>query len=58
MVNLNFDRFNKIQKQHKSTYIGTEDQYQKGKNDPNYNNQMNTDKHPGATGRDIPSSKE
>ncbi|WP_409302370.1 hypothetical protein [Peribacillus sp. SCS-155] len=59
MVNVDKTKFNKIQQEHKSEYIGTREQYpRRGKNDPGYNNQMNTDKHPGATGRDFPSENE
>lgn len=52
MVNLNFDKFKKVQQEHKGVYLGGDNQ-QYGKNDPEYNNQDNTDKAVGATGRNI-----
>ncbi|WP_157273152.1 hypothetical protein [Neobacillus bataviensis] len=53
MVNLDFEKFRKIQNEHKAEYIGSDKNKQPGFNDPEYNNQDNTDKSPGATGRDI-----
>ncbi|RFU62082.1 hypothetical protein [Peribacillus glennii] len=58
MVNLNFDKFNRIQKNHKSRYIGGDQSQQQGVNDHKYNDNQHTDKKPGVTGRDIPSGKE
>jgi hypothetical protein len=52
MVNMNFDKFNSIQQKHKSRYIGGDKSQQQGINDPEYNDNQNTDKSPGATGRD------
>lgn len=53
MVNLNFHKFNKLQKQHKSSYIGSDKEQKTGVNDSKYNNQFDTDKAIGATGRDV-----
>ncbi|PLT33756.1 hypothetical protein [Bacillus sp. V5-8f] len=58
MVNMDFDKFNRIQKSHKSRYIGGVESEEQGVNDHRYNTNENTDKKPGATGRDIPSGKE
>ncbi|MEH7253643.1 MULTISPECIES: hypothetical protein [Bacillaceae] len=52
MVNVNFKKFKKVQQEHKSTYLGGDNQPY-GVNDPEYNNQDNTDKSVGATGRNI-----
>jgi hypothetical protein len=52
LVNENWDEFNKIQQKHRASYLGNEKQ-KPGLNDPEYNNQDNTDKSPGATGRTI-----
>jgi hypothetical protein len=52
MVNENFDKFNQVQKKHQGQYLGGQNQ-QRGLNDPDYNNQDNTDKAPGATGRNV-----
>ncbi|MEH7112447.1 hypothetical protein V7124_08690 [Neobacillus niacini] len=52
MVNTNFKRFKKEQQKHKSTYLGGDNQPY-GVNDPEYNNQDNTDKSVGASGRNI-----
>ena len=52
MVNPNFKKFKKVQQEHKSVYLGGENQ-QHGLNDHDYNNQENTDKSVGATGRTI-----
>ncbi|WP_442595813.1 hypothetical protein [Neobacillus sp. D3-1R] len=50
MVNENFDKFSEVQKKHQGVYIGGKDQ-PPGLNDEEYNNQDNTDKSVGATGR-------
>jgi hypothetical protein len=52
MVNENFDKFKKVQQEHKGIYLGG-NQQQPGQNDPEYNNQEITDKSVGATGRKI-----
>lgn len=52
MVNENFNKFRKEQQEHQSVYLGGANQ-QRGKNDPEYNNQDNTDKSVGATGRSV-----
>jgi hypothetical protein len=52
MVNENFNKFKKEQQEHQSVYLGGANQ-QRGKNDPEYNNQDNTDKSVGATGRSV-----
>jgi hypothetical protein len=49
MVNQNFEKFRKIQSEHKSEYLsGTQE---RDRNDSQYNNRENTDKSPGVTGR-------
>lgn len=53
MVNENFDKFNKIQQKHQSDYVGSDGDQTPGKNDPKYNNQSDTDKSVGATGRKV-----
>lgn len=53
MVNENFDRFRKAQKEHKGVYLGDTQEGKPGLNDAEYNNQSITDKSPGATGRDL-----
>jgi hypothetical protein len=50
MVNENFNKFRKEQEKHQSAYLGGANR-QRGKNDPEYNNQEITDKSVGATGR-------
>ncbi len=50
MVNYNFEKFRKIQSQHKSEYGGARS---RAGNKNAYNTQENTDKSPGATGRDF-----
>lgn len=50
MVNENFEKFRDVQKKHQGVYIGGNDQ-PVGINDEEYNNQDNTDKSVGATGR-------
>lgn len=50
MVNENFNKFRKEQQEHQSVYLGGANR-QRGKNDPEYNNQENSDKSVGATGR-------
>ncbi|WP_423335899.1 hypothetical protein [Neobacillus sp. 19] len=53
MVNYNFEKFRQEQREHKAEYIGSDKNKRPGLNDPEYNNQDNTDKSPGATGREI-----
>jgi hypothetical protein len=55
MVNDNFDKFREVQKKHQAVYIGGTNRTQQssGLNDENYNNQEDTDKSIGATGRDL-----
>jgi hypothetical protein len=53
MVNENKERFNKVQEKHQGEYLGTDRNQMPGLNDRDYNNQSNTDKSPGATGRKI-----
>jgi hypothetical protein len=53
MVNENFDKFRKVQKQHEGEYLGTDREQRAGRNDRQYNNQSITDKSPGATGREV-----
>jgi hypothetical protein len=52
MVNMNFDKFIKSQKNHEGRYLGKGDQ-QEGINDKEYNNRGLSDKNVGATGRNI-----
>lgn len=52
VVNLNFEKFNKVQQAHRTEYLGGNKNQKPGLNDPEYNNQDNTDKSPGATGRE------
>ncbi|MCL6571444.1 MAG: hypothetical protein K6T88_07120 [Bacillus sp. (in: Bacteria)] len=52
MVNTDFEKFKKVQQEHKVEYLGGS-RKKPGINDPEYNNQENTDKSPGTTGRDI-----
>lgn len=49
MVNQNFEKFRKIQSEHKSEYLGGAQK--RDRNGSEYNNRENTDKAPGATGR-------
>ncbi|WP_160722334.1 hypothetical protein [Bacillus sp. USDA818B3_A] len=53
MVNENFDKFREVELKHQGKYIGSDKNQQPGLNDREYNNQSNTDKSPGATGRNI-----
>lgn len=53
MVNENFERFNKVQQKHESAYLGSDRKQPPGLNDADYNNQDNTDKSVGATGRKL-----
>ncbi|WP_456278368.1 hypothetical protein [Bacillus sp. AK128] len=53
MVNQDFERFKKEQQAHKATYIGSDHQHQQTSNDANYNNNEETDKSPGLTGRNA-----
>lgn len=50
MVNPDFDKFNEVQQAHRAEYLGGNKNQKPGLNDPEYNNQENTDKSPGATG--------
>jgi len=52
MVNENLNQFQKVQKQHQGIYLG-EGKQPPGINDEDYNNQENTDKSVGATGRNV-----
>lgn len=50
LVNENFEKFRKAQRDHKSEYLaGT---HNNGRNKSSYNTQENTDKAPGATGKE------
>jgi hypothetical protein len=52
LVNEDFQRFNKEQQKHKSSYLaGGKSGGQKGIEDPEYNGQGNTGQSVGATGR-------
>ncbi|MEK5174101.1 hypothetical protein NST63_12940 [Heyndrickxia sp. FSL W8-0496] len=51
MVNQDFEKFHKLQEQHKTTYLGKKTDQEQLNPDPNYNNQSNTDKAIGSTGR-------
>lgn len=51
MVNQNFEKFRQVQKKHQAEYIGTDRRQPPGQNDADFNNQSDTDKAPGATGR-------
>ncbi|XJZ26771.1 hypothetical protein ACF5W4_15725 [Bacillota bacterium Lsc_1132] len=51
MVNENYERFKKEQQKHESTYLGSDRKQSPGLNDPDYNNQDNTGKSVGVTGR-------
>jgi hypothetical protein len=53
VVNENFDQFRKVELKHQGKYLGSDKNQQPGLNDREYNNQSNTDKSPGATGRDL-----
>ncbi|MFP5112826.1 hypothetical protein ACSU64_10650 [Bacillaceae bacterium C204] len=53
MVNENFDKFKQEQKEHRAEYLGGNKNQKPGLNDAEYNNQDNTDKSPGAAGRDL-----
>ena len=53
MVNENFNKFNKVQHQHQGEYLGSDKKQQPGLNDPEYNNQEDTDKAVGVTGRKL-----
>ena len=48
MVNPNFKKFRKAQSEHKSVYLGGNQE--RGRNDAQYNNRTDTDKSPGAEG--------
>ncbi|MFD6211059.1 hypothetical protein [Peribacillus sp. NPDC060253] len=52
MVNIDFDKFIKSQKNHQGQYLGKEN-HQEGVNDKDYNNRGNSDKSVGATGRKL-----
>lgn len=51
MVNEKFETFNKVQKKHIGEYLGTVQRGTPRSNDESYNNQEDTDKAIGATGR-------
>lgn len=53
MVNENFDKFAKTQQAHQGEYLGSAKNQKPGLNDAEYNNQDNTDKSVGATGRNL-----
>nr|WP_263325041.1 hypothetical protein [Neobacillus sp. Marseille-Q6967] len=53
MVNENFEKFRKEQEKHQGEYLGTDRPQMAGVNDRDYNNQSNTDKSVGATGRKL-----
>jgi len=53
VVNEDFEKFNKQQQAHKAHYLGSVGKQKPGLNDPDYNNQSNTDKSVGATGRKV-----
>ncbi|MEH7353247.1 hypothetical protein V7150_06650 [Neobacillus drentensis] len=53
MVNENFEKFRKEQREHPAEYLSSGKKQKPGLNDPEYNNQDNTDKAPGATGREL-----
>lgn len=53
MVNENFEKFRKEQEKHQGEYLGTDRPQMAGVNDQDYNNQSNTDKSVGATGRKL-----
>ncbi|WP_159431563.1 hypothetical protein [Ornithinibacillus halophilus] len=51
MINEDFDKLVKYQKKEKTDYLG---HGERGKElDPNTNNRKTSNKHPGATGRDV-----
>lgn len=52
MVNEDFITFNKVQLAHQGIYLGKGKGQKTGLNDDEYNNQDNTDKAIGATGRE------
>ncbi|WP_187373124.1 hypothetical protein [Bacillus rubiinfantis] len=51
MVNENFEKFRSVQRKHEGEYLGTDRKQPPGINDRGYNNQSNSDKSPGATGK-------
>ena len=53
MVNENFNKFRKVQREHEGQYLGGANNQNAGLNDEEYNNQKDTDKSPGATGRSL-----
>lgn len=53
MVNQNFEKFSKIQKEHEPQYVGSNREHKQTVNDPEYNNNEETDKAPGLTGREV-----
>lgn len=53
MVNQDFNKFSKLQQEHKSAYLGSDRPHKQQANDKGYNNNSDTDKSPGATGRDL-----
>ncbi len=53
MVNENFDKFRLEQQKHTGAYLGGIQNQRERLNNEEYNNQADTDKSPGATGRSI-----
>lgn len=53
MVNENSQKFNQVQREHQGKYIGTNNVQKYGVTDPKYNNQKDTDKSVGTTGRNL-----
>lgn len=53
MVNEDFRKFHKAQQEHQGKYIGADRKQRYEVKDPEYNNQKDTDKSVGATGREI-----
>ncbi|MGE8205778.1 hypothetical protein ACQKP0_14575 [Heyndrickxia sp. NPDC080065] len=53
MVNQDFEKFHQLQEKHKSSYLGKKSDQKQLNSDPDYNNQSDTDKVIGATGREV-----
>jgi hypothetical protein len=53
MVNQDFEKFKKLQQEHKGQYVGSDTTQEQASNDPSFNNNEDTDMAPGLTGRDI-----
>ncbi|WP_185806854.1 hypothetical protein [Bacillus sp. HMF5848] len=51
MVNTNFNKFREAQKRVDTHYLGEDKEQNRAKRKDDYNNQNDTDKAPGATGR-------